>query len=47
MARTQRALMACLRWLDYCLSIGWRRDDLDFLEALWWEHHDDFGKIKP
>jgi hypothetical protein len=28
----------CGHWLAYCLRIGWRRDDLDMLELLWWKY---------
>src|SRR5688572_19047434 len=37
---SQRASLACARWLSYCLSIGWDRRLLDKLEALWWQYHD-------
>lgn len=43
--RTQRALRACAEWLAYCLSIGWKRSDIDALEALWWRYHDDYGRL--
>jgi hypothetical protein len=45
MARSQKAIMACARWLTYCLSIGWTHDDLDALDAIWWEWHDDHGRL--
>lgn len=45
MRPTQKALRACAEWLAYCLSIGWRKDSLDRLEALWWEHHDAQGRL--
>lgn len=44
-ARTQRAIQACGEWLAACLRMGWDRDKLDALEAIWWEHHDDTGKL--
>jgi len=43
---SQKAFRACARWLQTCLEIGWRKSDLDALEKLWWEHHDDNGKLK-
>jgi hypothetical protein len=43
--RTQDALIACARWLSYCLSIGWDRKDLDRLEQIWWEFHDERGRL--
>jgi len=39
------ALMACAEWLAYCLKIGWPRKDLERLESLWWEYHDDNGRL--
>lgn len=33
-------LKECAEWLAFCLSIGWRRDQLDALEALWWQYHE-------
>jgi hypothetical protein len=41
--RSTRAIVACGRWLAECLKLGWSRDQLDALEALWWEHHDEHG----
>lgn len=43
----QKAVIACGYWLSECLRLGWRREDLDFLEALWWKHHDDQGRLLP
>jgi hypothetical protein len=42
---TQKAIRACADWLDYCLSIGWSKGNLDALQELWWKHHDDEGKL--
>lgn len=39
-----RASMACAEWLSFCLSIGWKREQLDALQELWWQYHDDDGK---
>ena len=33
----------CAKWLVYCLSIGWRKDQLDELERTWWKY---YGKPK-
>jgi len=41
-----KAIIACARWLSYCLSIGWRKDQLDALEALWWKYHDENGVLR-
>lgn len=29
----------CAYWLSYCLDIGWRKDQLDALQAIWWKYH--------
>ena len=42
---SQKAMTACARWLAYCLSIGWSKDDLDHLEKRWWKYHDDHGRL--
>jgi len=42
---TTGAVIACAHWLVACLRLGWRRSDLDWLEALWWKHHDRFGNL--
>ena len=44
--RTQDAMLKCAEWLAACLKLGWRREDLDALESLWWEHHDHRGELK-
>ena len=38
---TERAARACAEWLAFCVRIGWRRDRLDALEAIWWRWHDE------
>lgn len=43
--RTQRALIACMEWLHFCLQIGWPKSQLDALEELWWKYHDDHGRL--
>lgn len=44
MRRTTRALRECMEWLAACLALGWPKNDLDALEAIWWQHHDHTGK---
>jgi hypothetical protein len=44
--RTTKALTHCSFWLSYCLAIGWKKSDLDFLESLWWKYHDDYGNLR-
>lgn len=45
--RTQLALEKCAEFLCHCLKIGWPKQSLDELEAIWWEFHDDFGNLLP
>ena len=44
--RTRKAIQKCGEWLALCLRLGWSRDQLDALEALWWEHHNECGNLK-
>lgn len=43
--KSRRAIVACGKWLAECLRLGWSRDQLDALEALWWQYHDDQGNL--
>lgn len=43
---TRRAQEQCSGWLSECLKLGWRKDQLDTLENIWWEHHDRLGALK-
>jgi hypothetical protein len=43
--RTEKAMIACLDWLAYCLKIGWSVADVPRLEAIWWAFHDDEGNL--
>jgi len=47
MTQQAKAVMACAEWLKYCLSIGWRKSDLDDLQRIWWQWHDDDGNLIP
>lgn len=42
---TPRAWKACAEWLSTCLRLGWSREMLDDLEALWWRYHDRRGNL--
>ena len=42
---TSRAIKKCAVWLIFCLSIGWKKEQLDALEKLWWEFHDENGNM--
>jgi hypothetical protein len=43
---SQKALKQCAKWLAYCLKIGWSKEQLDRLEAIWWKYHDENGNLK-
>lgn len=43
--RTLKAIRGCADWLAACLHFGWRREDLDALEALWWKYHNHRGEL--
>lgn len=47
MSKTNKAIRACAEWLSECLRLGWAKSDLDALEALWWQYHNDEGKLTP
>ena len=34
-----QALHGCAEWLAACLRLGWRREQLDALEQLWWQYY--------
>lgn len=42
---TREAVTKCGYWLAACLGYGWRKSDLDWLEALWWKCHDRHGRL--
>lgn len=42
---TRQAVQACAEWLASCIRLGWRKSDLDALEALWWKYHDARGNL--
>lgn len=43
--RTIKAIERCAEWLVYCLSIGYKKSQLDRLEGIWWEHHNEKGEL--
>lgn len=43
--RSRKAIRECAEWLAFCLRIGWQRSDLNKLEEIWWQYHDEQGKI--
>lgn len=43
--RSRRALQTCANWLAFCLSIGWGKHELDDLEQIWWQWHDENGNL--
>lgn len=42
---TVKGIKKCSQWLSYCLSIGFKKEDLDALEKLWWKHRDENGNL--
>lgn len=42
---TTKALKDCANWLCTCLELGWSKDSLDTLEAIWWRFHDRNGYL--
>ena len=42
----QRKAKKCAEWLAYCLEIGWDKSQIDALEKLWMDNHDDNGNFK-
>jgi hypothetical protein len=42
----QRKARLCAKWLKYCIEIGWDKSQLDALQKLWMDNHDDQGKFK-
>jgi len=43
--RHRKAIVSCGMWLAACRRLGWQESDLDFLENLWWQYHDDNGRL--
>lgn len=41
-AATKRA-----EWLKFCLEIGWDKSELGELAAIWDEHKDEYGNLRP
>jgi hypothetical protein len=37
--REPLAIQKCAEWLAFCLSIGWKKEQLDALEKVWWDFH--------
>jgi len=43
--RTREAIKACGYWLAECRRLGWRHEDWDWLERLWWKYHNHRGEL--
>lgn len=39
MSRESEQIKKCAEWLTECLRLGWPKESLDALEALWWKYH--------
>lgn len=42
---TQKAIIACARFISRMLEIGWKREDIPELERMWWLVRDDRGNV--
>lgn len=43
---TKRGSKKCAEWLAYCLETGWKKDQLDELEKIYWKWRDKNGELK-
>jgi hypothetical protein len=42
---TNKGVKTCAEWLIFCLSIGYKKSQLDALEKLWLKYHNDMGEL--
>lgn len=42
---SSKAIGLCAKWLQQCLRLGWPKSALDELEKLWWQYHDNYGRL--
>lgn len=35
----------CLEWINACKALGWPKSTIPRLVDLWWEYHDDNGRL--
>ena len=40
MKRTAQKIRACATWLKYCLDVGYKKEQLNALEKLWWDYQE-------
>lgn len=45
MEKKTQGIKKCAEWLRYCLEIGWKKEQLDALEKIWWDFHDGNGNL--
>lgn len=43
--RAKMAVNAATHYIDYCRSIGFKENELDGMERLWWNWHDENGNL--
>lgn len=43
--RSPKALKECVRWLGFCRKIGFKTEEVDALDRLWWRYHDEDGNL--
>lgn len=41
MSTQSKRVKECAEWLAECLRLGWPKESLDALEAIWWKYHPD------
>lgn len=48
MRKSDKALWYCVKWLRFCLDIGWPTSNLDALRDIFWKYHDpQTGELLP
>ena len=40
-----KGIKKCAEWLIFCLSVGYKKFQLDALEKLWLQYHNDNGEL--
>jgi hypothetical protein len=46
MKATVKGVKKCAEWLAFCLSIGYKKEELDALENVFWMFRDRNGNLK-
>jgi len=43
MSATRKGIMKCHEWLTNCIELGYKKEQLDELEYLFWKYKDENG----